>query len=186
MIYDAPCKAETNKSDIRQNSTEDMALLLNLDKIVAKHTTMTVRTKANNNLRLAQPSYKLHHDHHDRFASGYKKGDNFYLDKPPLFCSAAKNFAAEGYNKLLSRKKGFYRVLGVKDNTLHILQDVLEITISIQQATMAPASARYCNGPNSEEEGSAEEEPCFEKESEESHQNADGFYIVDKTVQRVG
>lgn len=38
LIYEAPCEAVNNKSDIRQDTTKDLALLVTLNKIIYETT----------------------------------------------------------------------------------------------------------------------------------------------------
>lgn len=49
-----------------------------------------------------------------------------------FFRSAAKEFAAECYNKNLTQK-GFYKIVTVNDKTLHITEDWLENTALIEK-----------------------------------------------------
>lgn len=80
--------------------------------------------------------------------------------------------------------------MGESKNTLRILQDVLETTVSIHQATSAPNSKSYCDEPDVEEQqdeqSSTEEEPCSKMDPEETHNNADNLYVVDKSGRHVG
>lgn len=51
---------------------------------------------------------------------------------------------------------------------------------------MAPTSTRYCNRPDEEKEVSTEEEISLENDSEETQQNADNLYVMDKIARYVG
>lgn len=54
--------------------------------------------------------------------------------------------------------------------------------VSIHLATVTPNSRSYCEEPTRREESSTDEESCSEKDLEETHQNNDDQYVVDKTV----
>lgn len=116
------------------------------------------------------------------FTPNFEEGDEDYLDRYSLFHSASEKSAAKGYSKMQPRKQRPHRVTGVQENTVQILQDGLEDTISINRTTLARDSRTYWYGRNGKEEGSTQEEPFSEKASIEAHQNADDLYVVEKTV----
>lgn len=146
----------------------------------------SLHEEADKNLRVVQKTYKRHHDRQVRLAPIFKEGDEAYLDRPPLSRSAAEESAAEGYSKLLPTKQGPYRVVGVKDSTLQILQNELENTICIHRATFTSTSRHYCDGPKGKEQGSTEKEPCSKNDLEEVHQNDDNLLMVEEIVQHAG
>lgn len=91
-----------------------------------------------------------------------------------------------GYSKLLPCKQGLFEIIGVDENTLHIVQDGLENTISIHRATLRTTASRYCDDePAGKEEGSSEEEPRLDRESDKNHKENDNIYIVDKIVRHI-
>lgn len=148
--------------------------------------TTSLRKEADNILKLAQKRYRRHHDRHNWFALNFKKGDKIYLDRLSLFRSAAENSAAGGCNKLLSKKRGPYMIVGVNDNTLRLLQDEWENIVSIHRTRLAPASRHYYDRPDQKEEGPIEEDPCSKKYSKENHQIVNNLYVVDNIVLHVG
>lgn len=81
--------------------------------------------------------YKRHHDGHARLTTILSKDDELYLDRPTQFRSAAKNFVTKEYNKLLPKKAGLYKVVGVYNNTLRILQRGMENTTFTHRGTQA-------------------------------------------------
>lgn len=60
-----------------------------------------LRVKADENLCIAQRKNKEQYDKRVRLAAIFKKGGGIFLDRPKLFRSAAKRFAAEGYCMIL-------------------------------------------------------------------------------------
>lgn len=87
-------------------------------------------------------------------------------------------------------KHGLYEIMGVNDNTVRIVQDGLENTVSVYRATLAPSSRRYCDRAYREqqrkENSSAGEKSCLEINMEESHHKADSLYVVDQIVRHIG
>lgn len=105
MIYEAPCEAESSKSDIHQGATEDLEMLVMLKNIVSKDISTDVRAKNEENIKLSQKSVKLHRDHHVRSVPIFREGDKIYLDTASLFRSAVENAADEGYIQFFPRKE---------------------------------------------------------------------------------
>lgn len=83
------------------------------------------RQEADKYLRLVQRRYKKDYDSRVRFAAILRIGGYVFLDMPFLLRSAAKQSAAEGYDKYLPLKEGPNKVIGVNNNTIHILQEGL-------------------------------------------------------------
>lgn len=113
---------------------------------------------------MAKQRYNVHQDRHTQLDQMDKKDNEAHVNRPSLFRNVAKKSATERYNRLLPKKLGPYNVLGVNENTLHILQDGLDNTVSIHRATLPPPSGRHCERPNREEEASAENESSFKKD----------------------
>lgn len=58
-----------------------------------------------------------------RLAPIFRVSGYTFLDRALHFCCAAERSAFERYNKLLARKLGPYKVIGVSGNTQQILLD---------------------------------------------------------------
>lgn len=95
--------------------------------------------RANKNLKLNQKFNNQQYEHHAFFAQILRTSDELYLHEPPVLHSTAKKRDVESYEELFPRKKGLYKMLGVSDNTLHIIQDGLENTILIYRKMLTPA-----------------------------------------------
>lgn len=87
---------------------------------------------------------------------------------------------------LLMRNKGLYKVVVINDTTLRMLQDVLKSTFSIHRATLASNSKRYCNRLDADQKDLTREESRSETDPEESRQNAEDLYVLDKIVRHLG
>lgn len=88
---------------------------------------------------------------------------------------------------MLLTKNRPYKVVGIQDTTLPILQGKLENSVSIHWAELALSSRKYCKKLVGEDvEGSTEEELRSEKNSEENHQNFKDMYFVENVVWPVG
>lgn len=109
--------------------------------------------EADKNLGLAQRRYKMDYDCLVRFVDTFGVEDYVFMGRPPLLRSAAESSASEESSKLLSRKQGPYSVVIVNENTLIIVQDGLESTVSIHRATLASNSRCYCAEPERENDG---------------------------------
>lgn len=88
-----------------------------------------LREQADKNLLIAQRWYNEQYKKRVTLAPIFKKGDNIFLNRPPLFQPAAESSAAKGYNKLLQAKQEPYEVFDVVENPLEVIQDGLENTI---------------------------------------------------------
>lgn len=152
MVYKVPGEAENNKSDIRQDITEDLALPEMLKNILSEDVATSQQEEADKILKTAQKRYKLHHDRHVRFTPMFSKGDEVCVDRPLLFRSANEKSTTEGYIELFLKQQGLYKVIVVKDNALQMLHDELEKTDCIYRATLAPSSRRYCDRPTKRED----------------------------------
>lgn len=106
--------------------------------------------EADTRLKLVQRRYNKDYDGRIRLASILQGGDYVFLDRPPIVSLAAERSATEEYNKLLARRKKPYRETIVSQNTLHIVYNVLENTISIHWVTFSPASRRQCDDDQTE------------------------------------
>lgn len=90
------------------------------------------------------------------------------LDRLPLFYLVPELSDSEGYNKLLLRKQGPYKMTGVNDNTLQILYDGSDNAIFIYRATLSRISMRHCDDDPAYNKGySTDGEPSLDREAEE-------------------
>lgn len=75
-----------------------------------------------------------------------------------MFRSAAERFALDVHKKPSPRKQGPFEVIYIDDNTLYIIQDELENTISIHKATLSLTSKHHCDEDQTKKEERANEE----------------------------
>lgn len=73
---------------------------------------------ADKNLRPSQKRYKKDHDRRDRFAPIFLVADYIFLDRLSIFGSATERSSFAGYEKLLLRKEGPYKVICIDDAIL--------------------------------------------------------------------
>lgn len=88
-----------------------------------------------------QRRYKNNYDRYVRFAPISQAGDYVFLNKTPLFHSAAVRSSAQGYNKISTWMPRPYKLIGVTDSTLQIMQNGLWNTVSIHGVTLSPTQA---------------------------------------------
>lgn len=156
--------------------TDDDTALLMYAQLKRIQRATDFRQEADKILHLAQGRYKKEFDGRGRFDPIFRVGDYTVLDRPPLFRSASEYSASEGYNKILRRKQGPYKVIGVNKTLLRILQDGSENNVSIHLATLNRTSQRHCNAT----EGATEHEPRlkadFEEGRKKTENDADNMY----------
>lgn len=109
-----------------------------------KHAT-DLRQDSDIKLRPEQKRYKKNYDRYVCFAPIFQTGDYTFLDRPPLFCSAAGLSASEAYNILLRRNMGAYKVFVVNATTLNNHHEGLQNTICIHWSNATRSSMRDCN-----------------------------------------
>lgn len=73
MVYEAPGEAKNKKSDIRQDSTEEVVMVVTLNEALSFDVAFKVGGEVSKNLKLAQERYKFHHDRHVGFALTLKR-----------------------------------------------------------------------------------------------------------------
>lgn len=109
---------------------------------------------------------------------------------PSLYSSAAVKSTFHGFKKVLHKRQGPYQIVDVNDNTRQILQDCLEHTFSIHQATLPANSTRYCDSPDREklrdEQSSKVDAPRSHMEPEVKHHNADKLCVVGTAIGYAG
>lgn len=102
-------------------------------------------------------------------------------NRPPLSHLAAERSSSQVYNSVILQNQGRYRAISVNDTTLHILQDELENTISIQGGVVSPNSMRYCgDDPTDENEHASREEPFSDMETDKHQIRATTSMLLTK------
>lgn len=113
------------------------------------------RQEDDENLRRAKKRQKKNYDRRVQVAHIFRAADHIFLDTSPLMRAAVERSASEGYDKWLPRRQVPCNVITVNETTLQILQDGLDLTVSIHRATLIPTSRRQCD----ETKGLTEPEP---------------------------
>lgn len=95
--------------------------------------------------------------------------------------------ASERYSKIVPWKQEPYKVIGINDNTLQLLQYVLENTISTHQASLSPISRCHCDEDQTDKnEQPSKEEPRSDRETDKYQSEYDNTYVVDWTERHIG
>lgn len=78
-------------------------------------------------------------------------------------------------------------MIAILDNTLQIIQDLLENTVSVHLESLGPTSRRHFHQNSVEKtESSSDEELRSEKLFEELRDSTDNTYLVNKVVRHIG
>lgn len=140
----APGPAKFVSKSVRLASDDDLSSPVYVRLEVIRQTT-DIRREDDKNLRLAQLRYKKDRDHDIRLAPIFRADNYICLDRLPLFRSAAEKSDSKGFNKLIPRKQGSFKVTGEMKYILRITQDDLENTASIHQTIVSRTSRSHCD-----------------------------------------
>lgn len=106
------------------------------------HRAALLNKMADSNSKKVQAGYKKDYVKSVRFEQRFAAVDDVFVERPPFMASAADHAAYGGYLKLLSRRKGPFRVNRVASEYAKINQDRIQNTVTISMLTGATKEAR--------------------------------------------
>lgn len=102
-------------------------------------------------------------------------------DMTVLIGSTTYRFKPEGYKYLSAQKQGHYKLVGVNDKTLQILQDRLETSVSILRQPLSTNLRRHFDQTNY----SMKQEARSVTESDQSCSGTENMCVVKETARHI-
>lgn len=105
----------------------DSTLALRIHRI---HRAAELKEMADRNLRWTQGQYKRDHDRKAQCEPIFATSDYIFVECPPLRITASGRPAAESYSELCLRRLPPFRIISVRHEVVHIIQDALKTPLA--------------------------------------------------------